>query len=423
MHHFHYREGELYCEDVPLTRIAAEIGTPVYVYSQATLERHYRAFTEGLGGVDHLVCFAVKACANIAVLNLLGRMGAGADIVSGGELYRALQARIPADRIVYSGVGKTRSELREALLAGIRLFNVESEQELDRLDRIAAELGVRAPVALRVNPDVDPGTHAYISTGLSENKFGLPPEQALAAYERAVRAEHLDVRGVSCHIGSQLTAVEPFVEAVDRLLDFVEALRDRNIAIDHLDLGGGLGIPYDQEQPPHPSQYVAALLERVAPLGCTLVFEPGRVISGNAGVLVTEVQYVKENRAAKDGGKRFVVVDAAMNDLTRPSLYGAYHQIWPVREAASAPLETVDVVGPICETGDFLARDRALPPMRQDDLLAVLSCGAYGFTMSSNYNSRPRAAEVLVRGGRFQVIRRREDYDDLVCGERLSELG
>ncbi len=417
MHHFHYKNNQLYCENVPVAEITARTGTPLYLYSRATLRRHFQAFDTGFSNIDHLTCFAVKACSNVAILQQFATMGAGADIVSGGELFRALKAGIDPKKIIYSGVGKTEAEIREALFADILLFNVESPQELDRLQKLAAELGTTAPVSFRINPDVDPKTHAYISTGLAKNKFGIPVDEALEEYIRAQGMDNIEILGVSCHIGSQLTQIDPFLEALNKVKAFIRRLQDRGITIRYLDLGGGLGITYNDEEPPPPQAYAEALIKEMQGMDCTLVLEPGRVIVGNAGILLTEVQYTKVNSGgAKE--KRFVIVDAAMNDLTRPTLYGAYHEIQPVRQT-DAPLQVVDVVGPICETGDFLARDRELPRMRQGDLLAVMSCGAYGFTMSSNYNSRPRAAEVLVDGDEVHVIRRREDYDDLIRGEAL----
>lgn len=415
MHHFHYLNNELYCEEIPVRDIARAVGTPFYLYSEATLTRHFQAFDSGFAGMDHLTCFAVKACSNIAVLNLFSGLGGGADIVSGGELFRALRAGVPPQRIIYSGVGKTAAEMREALEAGILMFNVESPQELDRLQAVASGLGVEAPVAFRVNPDVDPQTHAYISTGLAKNKFGIPVEDALWEYVRARSMSNIAIRGVSCHIGSQLTRIDPFIEALGKLKKFISLLEERDIRITCLDLGGGVGITYADEQPPHPHDYARAIQKELNSMQCRLILEPGRVIVGNAGVLVTEVLYTKVN-TGEDQEKRFVIVDAAMNDLTRPSLYGAYHEIRPVVDSG-APPQLVDIVGPICETGDFMARDRLLPRVSQGELLAIMSSGAYGFTMSSNYNSRPRAAEVLVSGGTFHVIRSRETYADLVRGE------
>ncbi len=420
MHHFHYRDNLLYCEDVPVREVVDAVGTPLYLYSVATLKRHFKAFDSGFDGMPHLTCFAVKACSNIAILNLFARHGGGADIVSGGELFRALKAGIDSRKIIYSGVGKTVAEMREALLADILMFNVESAQELDRLQQVAAGLNTVAPVALRINPDVDPGTHAYISTGLAKNKFGIPVDAALGEYERARDMENIEIMGVSCHIGSQLTQVEPFIEALRKVKAFLGRLEDRGITVRYLDLGGGLGITYDDERPPHPQEYAAAIREELGGADYTLILEPGRVIAGNGGILVTEVQYTKVNSGG-DEEKRFVIVDAAMNDLARPSLYGAYHEIIPVVQE-ERPVQKVDIVGPICESGDFMARDRMLPEVRQGDLLAIMSCGAYGFSMASNYNSRPRAAEVLVGGDCFRVIRMREDYEDLIRGEFVVEL-
>jgi len=417
MHHFQYKDNRLFCEDVPVAEVAAKLGTPLYLYSRATLRHHFRVFDEGFTALPHLTCFAVKACSNLAILQQFASLGGGADIVSGGELFRALKAGMDPKKIIYSGVGKTEAEIREALFADILLFNVESPQELDRIQGLAAELGTRAPVSFRINPDVDPKTHAYISTGLAKNKFGIPVEAALDEYQRARDMDNIEILGVSCHIGSQLTEIDPFVEALTKVKNFVSRLQDEGIDIKYLDLGGGLGITYKDEEPPHPHAYGEAICKEMEGMDCTLILEPGRVIVGNAGILVTEVQYTKTN-AGGEQPKEFVIVDAAMNDLTRPSLYGAYHDIQPVIRT-DAPRRTVDVVGPICETGDFLARDRELPEVGQGDLLAVMSAGAYGFTMASNYNSRPRPAEVLVNGSEVHIIRRREDYDDLIRGEAL----
>ena len=420
MHHFNYRNGELYCEDVAVGTIAKAVGTPAYIYSGATLKRHFQAFDGAFADLAHITCFAVKACSNIGVLNLFARQGGGADIVSGGELFRALRAGVDPKRIIYSGVGKTAAEMREALRASILMFNVESSQELDRLQQIAAEMKVTAPVAFRVNPDVDPKTHAYISTGLAKNKFGIPVNDALREYERAQRFPNIEICGVSCHIGSQLTLLSPFIEALGKLKIFIERLREHGIAIKYLDLGGGLGINYKEEEPPHPTEYARAIKEELGDLACTLILEPGRVIVGNGGILVTEVQYTKVN-VGQEQSKHFVIVDAAMNDLARPSLYGAYHEIVPIRQNGRESLK-VDIVGPICETGDFMARDRLLPEVAQGELLAIMSSGAYGFSMASNYNSRPRATEVLVSGDQFQIIRERERYEDLIRGESSAEL-
>lgn len=420
MNHFEYKNGELFCEDVPVSRIAAEVGTPFYLYSRATLSRHFQAFDSAFDDIDHLTCFAVKSCSNIAILSLFARQGGGADIVSGGELFRALEAGVDPKRIIYSGVGKTEAELRYGLEAGILLFNVESEQELHRLNRVALEQKVIAPVALRVNPDVDPKTHAYISTGLAKNKFGIPITEALDLYLKATKMEGLEVKGVSCHIGSQLTQISPFTETLGKLKGFVACLAENGIDIDYIDLGGGVGIVYDDEEPPHPKEYAEAIKAELTGLKATLIFEPGRVIVGNAGIMVTEVQYTKSNRGGKKE-KNFVVVDAGMNDLSRPSLYGAFHAIQPLKQKESSS-QIVDVVGPICEAGDFLAKDRDLPLVEQGDLLAVMSAGAYGFTMSSNYNSRPRVAEVMVAGAQFEIIRERETMQSLVTGEVIPKF-
>ncbi len=420
MHHFHYKNNELYCEDVRVADIAARLGTPFYLYSRATLLRHFKAFAGGFNTINHLTCFAIKACSNLAILQQFAALGGGADIVSGGELYRALKAGIDPKKIVYSGVGKTKAEIREALFADILLFNVESPQELDRLQKLAAELGTTAAVSFRINPDVDPKTHAYISTGLAENKFGIPVDEALKQYMRAREMDNIEILGVSCHIGSQLTRLDPFLEALNKVKNFVGRLHDKGIEVKYLDIGGGLGITYDAEEPPPPQDYAGAIVKELSDMDCTLILEPGRVIVGNGGILVTEVQYTKVNSGGEKE-KNFVIVDAAMNDLARPTLYGAFHEILPVKQEDVAE-QVVDVVGPICETGDFLAKDRLLPVVNQGDLLAVMSCGAYGFTMSSNYNSRPRVAEVLVNGDEMHVIRRREDYDDLIRGEALLSL-
>ena len=417
MHHFHYRDGELHCEDVPLSRIAQEVGTPTYVYSNETLVRHFKAFDGAFEDVPHLVCFSAKSNSNLAILRIFGSMGGGVDIVSGGELFRALKAGIPGKRIVYSGVGKTEEEMDQALEAGILMFNIESSQELEVLARRAARFGLRAPVAIRVNPDVDPQTHPYISTGLKKNKFGIEMEKALEDYRRAFSMDHVEVVGVDCHIGSQITRLEPFLDALERLRELVLTLRSQGMDICYLDLGGGLGITYHEETPPHPIQYAQGVKELTKDLGCTLVLEPGRVLVGNAGILLTRVLYTKRGAT-----KNFVIVDAGMNDLARPSLYGSYHRINPVDETLMFQEEiTADLVGPICESTDFLARDRRMPPFKRGDLLAVMSAGAYGFSMSSNYNSRPRAAEVLVKGSDFWVIRKRETYEDLIAPEVIPD--
>ncbi|HWM88488.1 MAG TPA: diaminopimelate decarboxylase [Kofleriaceae bacterium] len=418
MNHFHYREGELHCEEVPLARIAAEVGTPVYVYSTATIERHYRVFDEALAGLDHLICFSVKACSNLSILRLLFGMGAGADIVSGGELARVQRAGGRGDRVVFSGVGKTDDEMRQALAAGVLAFNVESEPELRVLNDVAAAAGARARVSLRVNPDVDAQTHPYISTGLKNNKFGIAWRAAPDAYRLARSLPNIEVVGVDCHIGSQLTRTAPFSDAIGRLVELVQGLARDGIAIRYLDIGGGLGIPYGKEEepePPTPGEYGQAIERALAPLSdmkLTVLCEPGRVIVGNAGVLITKVLYDKPSEA-----KRFLVVDAAMNDLMRPALYGSFHPMRPVVERPERERAIVDVVGPICETGDFLARDREMALLARGELLSIGAAGAYGFTMSSNYNTRPRAAEVLVAGSSYQVVRRRETLDQLLASE------
>ncbi|UCF31976.1 MAG: diaminopimelate decarboxylase [bacterium] len=415
MNYFNYQGNELYCEDVPVARIAEEVGTPLYVYSASTIERHYRVFSEAFSEVDHLVCFSAKSNSNLAVLKLLGSMGAGADIVSGGELYRALQAGIPPDRIVFSGVGKRDDEIRYALDTGILMFNIESSEELQSVQGIAREMDLKAPIAVRVNPDVDPKTHPYISTGLEKNKFGVPVTEALTLYRQAADMPNLDVVGIDCHIGSQLTSVHPFGEAVRRIMDLVGRLEAEGISVRYVDVGGGLGIVYNNESPPLPSTYAETILEAVGGGERTLIFEPGRVIVGNAGVLVARVLYNK-----KGATKNFVIVDAAMNDLIRPSLYDAYQEIKPVTKTDREAI-VVDVVGPVCESADFLARDHLLPRLGSGELLAVMSAGAYGFPMASQYNSRPRCAEVMVRDSRFEVVRDRETYQDLIRGERFFE--
>ncbi len=412
MDHFHYRDGILHAEDVALPDVAARFGTPCYVYSRATIERHWHAFDAAFADQPHLVCYAVKANSNLGVLSVLARLGSGFDIVSVGELERVLRAGGRADRVVFSGVGKREDEMRRALEAGIRCFNVESEAELERLDQVAGSLGRRAPVSLRVNPDVDAKTHPYISTGLKENKFGIPIEAAPELYARAAAMANIDIAGVDCHIGSQLTEVSPFVDALDRVLALVDTLAAQGIAIRHLDIGGGLGIRYHGETPPEPADYAAAMHARLAGRGLEVLMEPGRAIVGNAGVLLTRVEYLKPTPA-----KHFAVVDAAMNDLLRPALYDAWQDIVPVQPREGAA-QRYDIVGPVCETGDFLGKDRQLA-LAPGDLLAVRSAGAYGFSMSSNYNSRPRAAEVMVDGGEVHQVRARESIDQLMASESV----
>ncbi len=415
MEPFVYRRGELYAEDVALAAVAAEVGTPCYVYSRAAVEQRFRAFDTAFRAHDHLVCYAVKANSNLAVLNLLARLGAGFDIVSLGELERVLAAGGEAGRVVFSGVGKGASEIRRALEVGIYCFNVESEAELERLNEIAGEMGRPAPVALRVNPDVPANTHPYIATGLKKSKFGIPIEQARAAYRAAAAMPNLRIQGVACHIGSQITELAPFADAVGRVLELIAALAADGVPLAHVDLGGGLGIRYRDETPPAPVDYAAALIERLhahaVPL--RLLIEPGRAIVGNAGVLLTRIEYLKPGPV-----RNFAVVDAAMNDLMRPALYKAWHDIVPVRVDERGQRRMYDVVGPVCETSDVLGADRELA-VQAGDLLAVRSAGAYGFAMSSNYNTRPRAAEVMVDGARFHVVRRRETVPELMAGEAV----
>ncbi|MGE5842186.1 MAG: diaminopimelate decarboxylase [Deltaproteobacteria bacterium] len=416
MHHFHYRNSELHCEDVPVSRIAKEIGTPFYLYSHATLKQHFRAFDDAFGDLPHLTCFAMKSNSNMAILRLFALEGGGADIVSGGELYRALRAGVDPGKIVYSGVGKTTEDMEYALQSGILLFNVESSQEIVLLDQIAAKVGKKAAVSLRVNPDIDPQTHPYISTGLRENKFGIDIRQALEEYSRVSGLKNLRVSGVSCHIGSQLTRLSPFVDALKKLKDLIAQLQGMGISVSYLDLGGGLGITYNQEEPPHPREYAKALRDELDLKDVTVILEPGRVIVGNAGILVSKVLYRKTTAE-----KSFIIVDAAMNDLIRPSLYGSFHGIEPVKAKHLRKIKA-DVVGPICESSDFLAKDREMESFEPGDLLAVMSAGAYGFSMSSNYNSRPRVAEVLGKGDAYYIIRARETYEDLVRGEKIPDF-
>ena len=416
MHNFAYKENNLYCEDVDVEKIAAQVGTPLYLYSCATLERHFSVFDGAFAAVPHLICYSVKACSNIALLRLFARLGAGVDVVSGGEIFRAVKAGVPSDRIVYSGVGKTRSEIEYALECDILQFNVESGQELELIGRVASAMGRRARIAFRINPDVDPKTHPYISTGLKKNKFGVKIEAALDAYKKASTLPGIEVTGIACHIGSQITEVTPFIDALRRVKAFKQALDGEGIAVKQLDLGGGLGIIYKDEAPPHPCEYAQAVIAEMQGMGCRLLLEPGRVIVGNSGALIARVLYTKKSEA-----KNFIIVDAGMNDLVRPSLYDAYHEIRPVK-LTGAPSIAADIVGPICESGDFLARSREIADLGQGELIAVMSAGAYGFSMSSNYNSRPRAAEVLVRGDGFSVIRQRETREDLVRLEAIPDF-
>ena len=409
---FNYRDGELFAEGVALSAIAQRFGTPTYVYSRAHIEAQYRSFTDALNGIPHLVCYAVKANSNLGVLNVLARLGAGFDIVSRGELERVLAAGGQADKIVFSGVGKTRDDMRRALEVGVHCFNIESTDELERLQMVAAEMGVRAPISLRVNPDVDAGTHPYISTGLKENKFGIAIADAEDVYIRAAQLPNLEVLGVDCHIGSQLTTLPPFIDALDRLLALTDRLGDCGIYLQHIDLGGGVGVQYRDEEPPLIADYIQAVRERIEGRDLTLMFEPGRYIVANAGVLLTQVEYLKHTEY-----KDFAIVDAAMNDLIRPALYQAWMNVTAVTPRASVA-RAYDIVGPICETGDFLAKDRQLA-LEEGDLLAVHSAGAYGFVMSSNYNTRGRAAEVLVDGDQAFEVRRRETVAELYAGESL----
>ncbi len=412
MDYFSYRHGQLYAEDVAVAEIARAHGTPCYIYSRATLERHWRAFDEAFADRDHLLCYAVKANSNLAILNLFARLGSGFDIVSVGELERVLAAGGDPAKVVFSGVGKRADEMRRALEVGIHCFNVESEAELMRLNAVAGEQGLRAPVSLRVNPDVDAKTHPYISTGLKENKFGIDIEQAEAVYVRAAEMANIDILGVDCHIGSQLTETRPFLDALDRVLVLVDRLAAQDIELLHLDLGGGLGIQYRDETPPLPADYMAEVLARLDDRALKILIEPGRAIAGNAGILLTRVEYLKHTEH-----KDFAIIDAAMNDLIRPTLYHAWQDIVPVTPRAGEA-RNYDLVGPICETGDFLGKDRALV-LAEDDLLAVRSSGAYGFSMSSNYNSRPRVAEIMVDGEQMHVIRKRESIASLLQFEQL----
>lgn len=416
MHHFKYRDNTLYCEDVPVPAIAAKIGTPFYLYSHATLKRHFQAFRTAFEGVENLICYSAKANTNLAVLKLFADSGCGLDIVSGGELYRGLKAGFPANRIVYSGVGKSADEIDFALEKGILMFNVESLVELELINDRAGRLNKRAPIAIRVNPDVDPKTHPYISTGLKQNKFGIDAEAAIEGYRLAGRLEHVDVIGMACHIGSQITEANPFELALQSLKSLINDLKKLNIHVKYLDMGGGLGITYADETPPPIDEYAGSIIEQLKDLELKLVLEPGRVFVGNAGILVTRVLFQKFGEV-----KNFVIVDAGMNDLMRPTLYNAFHAIEPVINSRN-DLIVADVVGPICESSDFLAVDRSMANVASGDLLAVMSAGAYGYVMSSNYCSRPRVAEVMVKDDRFQVVKVRENYEDLVRGETVPSF-
>lgn len=413
MHFFKYKSNELFAEDVPVRKLAERYGTPLYVYSHATLLRHFRAYDDAFDGYPHIICFAVKANSNLAILRLFAKNSGGADIVSGGELFRALKAGISPKRIVYAGVGKTDDEIRFALRSKILMFNVESEAELQRINEVAGKMKTKAPVALRINPDIDPQTHPYISTGLKKHKFGIPIEAAIEYYKSASRLKNISIAGIHKHIGSQITKVSPFVDALKRILLLIDELNAQGLNIKYLDMGGGLGIPYKDEEPPVPKDLAKNILPLLNGRKMTLIMEPGRSIVGNAGILVTKTLYLKQGHE-----KEFIIVDAGMNDLMRPSLYGAYHGIIPLKRYKRADT-FADVVGPICESGDFLAKEREMPGVRQGEYLAVMSAGAYGFSMSSNYNSRPRPAEVMVKGRKHFLIRERETYKTLVDGEKI----
>lgn len=418
MHHFDYRDGILHAEGVSLVRIAEEVGTPFYCYSSATLERHFKVFDQAFDGVDHMVCYSPKANSNLAVMKTLGDLGAGADVVSEGELRRALAVGIAPEKIVFSGVGKTAQEMRFALETGIACFNVESEPELELLSKVASSMGTQAAVSIRVNPDVDAGTHEKITTGLAHNKFGISYVRAKEVYARAAALPGIKISGVDMHIGSQITDLEPFSKAYSLMAELVHMLRGEGHTIDHLDMGGGLGIPYrgTNDIPPHPDEYAAMIKNTVGDLGCKLVFEPGRMIAGNAGILVTRVIFAKPSE-----GRTFLIADAAMNDLIRPTLYDAFHDIWPVNEALKAkPPVMGDLVGPVCESGDYIARDRDLPDASAGDLLAVLSAGAYGAVQAGTYNTRLLVPEVMVRGEDYAVVRPRQTYEELIGLDQLA---
>jgi len=412
MNFFSYRDEKLYCEEVSVEKIAKEVGTPVYIYSRRTLERHFREFDEPFQEIPHITCYSIKANSNIGIISLFASLGSGADIVSGGELYRAIKAGIPPNKIVFSGVGKTDEEIINAIKKGILMFNVESEEELEVINALAGRLKKVVRVALRVNPDVEAHTHAYITTGKSINKFGIELNHAIKIYSSADKYRNLQFAGIDAHIGSQITLLTPFVETLKKLLEVVKQIKSKNLEIKYIDIGGGLGITYDEEEPPHPREYASVIIENLRGWNGTLITEPGRVLVGNAGILVTSVLYRKEN-----SGKHFVIVDAGMNDLIRPALYGAFQEIIPVKKKDG--MITADVVGPICESGDFFAKDRLVADVKRGDLLAIMSAGAYGFSMSSNYNSRRRPAEVMVDGNRYFIIRRREEFKDLINGEKI----
>jgi len=416
MHYFEYKHGELHCERVPISKIAEKVGTPFYLYSYRTLVRHFNVFNEAFEGIPHLVCYSMKSNSNLSLIRLFVNLGGGVDVVSGGELYRAINGGADPQKIVFSGVGKREDEIEYGLKAGILMFNVESLMELQTIHGVAGRMNKKAPISIRVNPDIDAKTHPYITTGMKQNKFGIDILRAPMAYRLASELPHLKVIGIDCHLGSQLVDVEPFVEALKKLRRLVDDLRGGGIEIRYLDLGGGLGITYNDEEPPHPYEYASNILEEIRSFNCTLILEPGRVIVGNAGILVSKVLYTKENEE-----KRFLIVDAAMNDLVRPSYYGSFHQILPVQEEKREEV-VVDVVGPVCESADFLAKGRSIPRLNPGELIAVMSAGAYGFSMATNYNSRPRVAEVMVRDDEIHVIRKREEYQDLIRGEEIPEF-
>lgn len=413
MDYFHYRHTELYAEDVSVADIAKRFGTPCYIYSRATLERHWHVFDDALRDHPHLICYSVKSNSNIAILNLFAKLGSGFDVVSGGELARALAAKADPQKIVFSGIGKTAEEIEYALQTNILCFNIESFSELEHIDRVAKKLNKIASVSIRVNPDINPKTHPYISTGMKENKFGIDYAQALQAYERAASLTNLKITGVDCHIGSQITELQPFLDATERIIALIDKLKQRGIHIEHIDLGGGLGVRYHDETPPEPKEYATAINKIIKDRNLKVIIEPGRAIAANAGILVTKVEYLKHS-----AHKNFAIVDAAMNDFIRPSLYEAWHTIIPVKQNSNATTQTYDIVGPVCETGDFLGKNRQLN-IDEGDLLAIRTAGAYGFCMSSNYNSRPRAAEILVDGKNFHLIRARETIQELYANERL----
>lgn len=416
MHFFKHKNGQLYAEGVAVGEIVSQTGTPVYIYSYNTLLRHFVAYERAFQRMPHIICYALKANSNSAILRLFAGQGGGADVVSGGELFRAIKAGIPPSKIVYAGVGKTEQEMRDALRSRILMFNVESADELKQIDKVAGDMKTKAPVALRINPDIDPQTHPYISTGLRKHKFGIPIENALEYYALADRLKNVVIVGIHKHIGSQLTRVSPFVDALRRLIILIDELTRQGITIKYLDIGGGLGITYKDERPPLPSHLAKHILPILKGRAITLILEPGRSIVGNAGILVTKTLYLKEGE-----GKHFVIVDAGMNDLLRPTLYGAYHHIQPMIKNRRHKI-IADIVGPICESGDFLAKEREIQKVKQGEYLAVMSAGAYGFTMSSNYNSRLRVVEVMVKGNRYALIRKRETYEDLIRGESVPEF-